>query len=57
MIPQEHNDEIEAVNDNQNSTIHFPRLVTITRTNAHIDYVDQFLRHTNHMFFVSHHLK
>jgi hypothetical protein len=46
LTPQEHKDEIEAINVNQNSTIYFPQLVVIILIDAHIDYVDQFLRHT-----------
>ncbi|CAF3502637.1 unnamed protein product, partial [Rotaria sp. Silwood2] len=47
IIPQEHKAEIEPVNVNQSSIIYFPRLMTITLTNAHIDYVHQFLRNIN----------
>jgi hypothetical protein len=47
MTPQEHKAEIESENGNQNPIIYFPRLMKITLINAHIDYVHQFLRHTN----------
>jgi hypothetical protein len=47
MTPQEHKIEIETMNDNQNSANHFPRLISITLIEAHIDYVNEFLRHTN----------
>ena len=46
MTPQENNVQSKSSNKNQNLMNHFPRLIKITLTDAHIDYVDEFLCQT-----------
>jgi hypothetical protein len=48
LTPQKKKCQIKLVNDEQiSSKISYPHLIRLTLTDAHIDYADQFLHHTN----------